>query len=187
MKKVPFNSIAPILKQFDLSDDAAEIVAPEMTVAEATALLGKAELSVDLVNFWAHALPMREGIWWAYLCSSKRQDTWTKQEREIAENVNVWLRSPSEPLRRRIEMAVEGLANDRAVRWLGLAVFWSGTGSIAPADSPAVMPAEMLYAKAVAGAVNIAAALPEWKEFRNYYNAAFQSALAIANGGNGQD
>ena len=187
MRKVPFQNIAPIVKQFELSEDAAALVTSDLAISEAIATLMKAELYIDLANFWAHALPMREGIWWAYLCTSKRQNTWTEQEREIAEDVNAWLRSPSESLRRGIASAVEGLANDRAIRWLGLAVFWSGTGSIAPADSPAVMPAEMLYAKAVAGAVNIAAALPEWKELKNYYDAAFQSALAIANGGNGQD
>lgn len=186
MKKVPFNNVAPILKQFELSPEALQLVTPDLSVTESIERLTKAELFVDLVNFWAHALPMREAIWWSYLSAAKRQNTWSQPEKVIAENVNAWLRAPSEPLRRQIESAVDSLPNESAVRWLGLAVFWSGTGSIAPMDSPAVMPAEMLYAKAVAGAVNIAAALPEWDGFKGYYSAIFQSALAIANGGNGQ-
>jgi hypothetical protein len=47
------------------------------------------------------------------------------------------------------------------------------------------MPADLLYAKAVAGAVNTAAALPEWFGYKAYYKKVFNSAIDIANGGSG--
>lgn len=187
MKKVPFQTSQTILKHFELSDEMQELVDGSATPQDVVELLKKHDANIDLANFWAHALPMRESIWWAHLALQRRSNVWSAKEQKVIENVGVWVRSPSEPLRRQLELMIEKLANDSAAKWLGMAVFWSGTGSIAPADNPVVMPAEFLYAKAVGGAVNTAAALPEWQSLKDFYQAVFAMAKNIADGGSGND
>ena len=61
-------------------------------------------------------------------------------------------------------------------------MFWNGSGSIVAPDLPQVMPDNLLYSKAVAGAVNHAAALPEWANSDAYYKYAVESAINIAKG-----
>lgn len=187
MKKVPFQTAQPILKHVELSEEVRDLVDANGTPQAVIERLKAQQANLDLANFWAHALPMREAIWWAYLALKRRSDVWNAKELAIIEQVAHWVRSPSEPLRRQLENAAEPLDNTSAVKWLGMAVFWSGTGSIAPADNPAVMPAEFLYAKAVGGAVNTAAALPEWQGLKDFYQAVFAIAQDIANGGSGND
>lgn len=187
MKKVPFQTCQVILKHFELSEEVQELVDANASPEEIVQLLTEQQANIDLANFWAHALPMRESIWWAHLALKRRSDVMSASELSIIEQVEHWVRSPSEPQRRQIESAIEGLDNNRAVKWLGMAVFWSGTGSIAPADNPVVMPAEFLYAKAVAGAVNTAAALPEWQGMKSFYQAVFGVAQNLADGGSGSD
>ncbi len=47
------------------------------------------------------------------------------------------------------------------------------------------MPDPFLYAKATAGAINHAAALPQWDKTKPYYQTAIAMALDIAAGGQG--
>ncbi|WCN08116.1 hypothetical protein GV055_03875 [Marinomonas mediterranea] len=185
MKKVPFQAVAPILKHFELSDDVVETVDPALSPEQLVTHLLKLEANIDLANFWAHALPMRESIWWACIGVSKRTDVLKPLEKQVLDASLAWVKSPTEPLRRQIEVLIEKLPNESASKWLGMAVFWSGSGSIAPIDNPIVMPAEFLYAKAVGGAVNTAAALPEWDGYKMFYKDVFRSAMDLANGGTG--
>lgn len=187
MKKVPFQTAQPILKHVELSEEVRDLVDANSAPQTVIELLTAQQAHIDLANFWAHALPMREAIWWAYLAVKRRSDVWSSAELTIIGQVGHWVRSPSEPLRRQIEQAVADLDNACAVKWLGMAVFWSGTGSIAPADNPVVMPAEFLYAKAVSGAINTGAAIPEWQGLKDFYQAVFAIAQDIANGGSGND
>lgn len=185
MKKVPFQKAMPVLKHFELSDEVSELVDPNASLEEVIELLQKVDANIDLANFWAHALPMRESIWWACIAVSKRTDVLKPLEKQTLEASLAWVKSPTEPLRRQIEIQIEKLPNESAAKWLGMAVFWSGAGSIAPIENPIVMPAEFLYAKAVGGAINTAAALPEWDGYKQFYKDVFRSALDLANGGTG--
>ena len=96
-----------------------------------------------------------------------------------------WVRSPSEELRRKAEHLSHRLELNCGPSWLAQAVFWNGSGSIVAPDIPPVMPDPFLYAKATAGAINHAAALPQWDKTKPYYQTAIAMALDIAAGGQG--
>jgi hypothetical protein len=66
-----------------------------------------------------------------------------------------------------------------------MAAFWS-EGSIAPEDAPAVPPANNLTAKAVAGAVMLAAVQAQPEKANDKYLFFIEQAIDIANGGNGR-
>ncbi|GAL33768.1 twin-arginine translocation pathway signal [Vibrio maritimus] len=153
---------------------------------EVIRVLQKADLNIDLATFIAHALPMRESIWWATLATGIRKADLSQIENKVIEDSANWVKQPNEALRRDIEKSIQPLANESSAKWVGQAVFWSGHGSIAPVENPVVMPADFLHAKAVAGAVNTAAALPEWSGYIGYYKQVINMALDIADGGSGK-
>ncbi|WP_194436108.1 DUF6931 family protein [Vibrio fluminensis] len=185
MKKIPYQNSQKILSRFELSDDAKPLIETNSSPAAVIATLEKRALYIDLANFFAHALPMRESIWWAtQSVGLRKQDLSSLENQVISESAN-WVKQPNEAMRRTLEIKIEPLPNESCAKWVGRAVFWSGHGSIAPIDNPVVMPADHLYAKAVGGAVNTAAALPEWSGYKAYYKRVFEMAIDIANGGSG--
>jgi hypothetical protein len=129
---------------------------------------------------------MRESIWWATLATSLRKADLSQAENKVITDSANWVKQPNEALRRDIEKSIQPLENESSAKWVGQAVFWSGQGSIAPIENPVVMPADFLHAKAVAGAVNTAAALPEWSGYKGYYKQVINMALDIADGGSGK-
>lgn len=185
MKKIPYQDSAKLLSYFDLSDEAEQVIDSKDSPIAVIEALKKAELNIDLASFFAHALPMREAIWWATQATSLRGKDFSEQENQIIVKSANWVKQPNEAVRRQLEQLIKPLPNQSAAKWVGQAVFWSGQGSIAPVDNPVVMPADFLHAKAVAGAVNTAAALPEWSGSKTYYKQVFDMALDLAHGGSG--
>ncbi|WP_252023025.1 hypothetical protein [Vibrio sp. SCSIO 43136] len=185
MKKIPFTHAHMVLKRMDLEPKELEKIDIEISPQALVEQWFNEKSYILLAQFYAHALPMREGLWWGKLALDVRKSVWTDKENALLGACEHWVRDPNEGLRRQIEAQLDKLENDRAVRWLGQAVFWSGVGSIAPIDNPVVMPDESLYCKALAGAVNTAAAIPEWDKFDSYYRSIFAIAKDIADGGSG--
>lgn len=185
MKKIPYDNCKNIFTYFELSDEAKELVNETLAPADVIHILKQANLNIDLTTFIAHALPMRESIWWATLATGLRHEDLSQAENKVISDSASWVKQPNESLRRIIEKSIEPLANESSAKWVGQAVFWSGQGSIAPIENPVVMPADFLHAKAVAGAINTAAALPEWSGYKGYYKHVFRMALDIAEGGSG--
>lgn len=110
------------------------------------------------MRFLAHALPRRTAIWWGCLC------LWQVARPEPAEAMRAalavavrWVQEPSEDNRRAADAPARAAGLGTAARCLAKAVFWSG-GSLAPPHFPPVVPKPFLTAKAVAGAVLLAAA-----------------------------
>lgn len=184
-KKIPFQNCHVIFHYLDLSEETLALVNPENTPQDVIETLFDAGEFIDLTHFYCHALPMREVIWWTCNALELRNGDWSAAEQRTLQECKHWVKEPQEGLRRRIELQLGKMKNDSAVRWLAQAVVWNGGGSIAPIDFPVVMPAEYLYAKAAAGAVNTAAVLPEWKGYQKFYQSAFSMALDLAKGGPG--
>ena len=67
-----------------------------------------------------------------------------------------WSKEPTEEHRRNAERAAEQTKYKDPSGWIALAAFWSG-GSLAPPDQPEVAPAAHLTAKAITGALMLAA------------------------------
>lgn len=78
----------------------------------------------------------------ATLATGLRHDDLTQAENSVVAASANWVKQPNEAMRREIEKSIVPLANESAAKWVGQAVFWSGQGSIAPAENPVVMPAD---------------------------------------------
>lgn len=186
-KKIPYKSGLQILNRFKATDEAVELINEDMSVSETIDALKASDLNFDLVQLLAHGLPVRESIWWASLCLDIRQNEWSPIQKQCIDTARQWVKSPSEELRRKSELFANRLEQNCGPSWLAQAVFWNGSGSIVAADLPAVLPDPNLYAKAVSGSVNHAAALPQWEGTEKYYQQSFAMAVDIATGGNGKE
>ncbi|MDC5707759.1 hypothetical protein OPW41_17770 [Vibrio europaeus] len=184
-KKIPYQTCGQILPRYTASDEAKELLDEELSVEQTIQLLQQNQLNNDLVQFLAHALPVREAIWWASLCIQLRIDVWNSTQTQCIQTAQQWVQAPAEDLRRKAELLSNRLELNCGPSWLAQAIFWNGSGSIVAPDLPAVLPDPFLYAKAVAGSINHAAALPNWKGSEEYYTQSLSYALDIANGGNG--
>ena len=186
-KKIPYKTGMQLLRRFKASDEAEELILDDMPVHDSIEALQQSDLSFDLIQLLAHGLPVRESIWWGALCLDMRQDRWNTMQKQCIETAKEWVKSPSEELRRKAELFANRLDLNCGPSWLAQAVFWNGSGSIVAADLPMVLPDPDLYAKAVSGAINHSAALPEWDGTKRYYQSAYDMALDIASGGNGKE
>lgn len=186
-KKIPYKSGEQVIKRFKAGDDAVALVNEDMDVAQAITALQENDLHLDLTNFIAHGLPVRESIWWAAICLEQRMDIWNPHQKQCIEIAKDWVRSPSEELRRKAELFANRLNTSCGPSWLAQAVFWNGSGSIVAPEMPMVKPDADLYAKAVGGAINHSSAIPDWDGREEFYKNAFDYAINIANGGNGKE
>ncbi len=148
---------AAIASAAEMSEDASALARPELRPREFVALLVEKELFEDAVRFLAHALPKREAVWWAWVCA--RRSAGEHAPPKIAAALQAaerWIAQPNEDNRRAAMAAGQSAEFGTAAGCAALAAFLSG-GSMAPPNAPAVPPGEYLTAKAVAGAVIVAA------------------------------
>ena len=186
LNKVLIPKAALICQDIDLDKTAREYLLADPEPVTFLETLIKQQQYPDAVRFLARALPKREAVWWA--CLSARSvmgappDPSYLQALEAAE---AWVYKPTEPHRRQASAAAQQAAFEHAAAWAAMAAFWS-EGSIAPEDAPAVPPADNLTAKAVAGAVMLAAVQAQPEKANDKYLFFIEQAIDIANGGNGR-
>jgi hypothetical protein len=133
----------------------------------------------DAIDFMAHALPVREGIWWGCLCMQHALgDNLSPPDRAAATAAVKWLMQPTEKNRAAATapaMAAEPLSPAGA---LAMAVSLTG-GSIHPPELPFKPPPPFAPQVAVARAVKIASIKgepPIAKTQRSYIELAIQVA-----------
>lgn len=184
-KKIPLEQSLTILQRYEVGEECLALIDGSMPPNEVVSQLQSAKLDNDLVQFLCHALPVREVIWWACLALELRQQDWTPQQTNAIVCAKNWVKEPDEANRRQAEHFVKNIGHDCAPGWLAQAVFWNGSGSITDVGEPVVMPPENLYAKAAAGAINMASIMPEWDNSEAYYQKVIEMGLDLANGGSG--
>ena len=91
-----------------------------------------------------------------------------------------WIAQPSDPNRREAMAAAEKAGFDSAAGCAGLGAFFSG-GSLAPPELPPVPPGEYQAAKAVAGAVIIAAVSAEPAQAPEKFKKSIAQGLDVTN------
>jgi len=168
-----------------LSEAAKPHLAEKMPpLAFLDALVANA-LFADAVQFLARALPKREAVWWSCQCTRDLGSDDKKPELTAGlQAAEAWVYRPTEENRRKTETAANAIKVSHPARWTAMAAFWSG-GSLAPPGGPEAKPAEDFTAKAVAGAVMMAAGLdPAQSEARN--RRFLECGRDIANGGTGR-
>lgn len=180
MKKIPFETCADILSRFELSEAGAAVALPEMTPADAVSALSTPETIFDLINFFAHALPPREGLCWALTLLADAPKT-SPDAVSARNTVRVWIDEPTERTRRRCGDLADAIGTEDPFGWLCNAVFWNGSGSIVTPDLPVVLPQPYLHAKALLGAVGLLAPLDD-DERAAFVQRVREAGLAVAGG-----
>lgn len=144
------------------------------------------KLYPDAVRFLAHALPKREATWWACLCARNGlNDKTPAPEIKAIELAEAWVYKPTQDNRKLTLPAAEATAYKTAASWAALSAFWSGD-DISPVSQAVIPPDEKLYAKAVVGAVLLAATQGEASKINDNYRLFLQQGINIASGGDGR-
>jgi hypothetical protein len=136
-----------------LSGRACELLAQGMAPRPFLLGLRSEGLLEDALRLAAHWLAKRDAVRWACLCV-RMAGTPTPREEAHLLAAERWVADPTEENRR--TAGPNGDALDGAASVVALAAFLSG-GSLAPAGAPVVPPGEDMTARAVIGAVQLAA------------------------------
>ncbi len=183
--KIKAATAEEICAEFPLSDAARPHLKPAMApIPFLDALIANA-VHGDAVQFLARALPKREAVWWACVCTRELLPVEGKPALTAGiEAAEAWVYRPTEDNRRKAEKAAEAIGASHPARWSAMAAFWSD-GSLAPPGAPEVKPAKDFTAKAVAGAVLMAAGLDASKA-QARHKLFLDYGRDIANGGTGR-
>jgi hypothetical protein len=178
--------LATVVDRAVLSPEALEPLRGCVEIGEVLARLEAAGLTAEAVRVMAHALPKREGVWWACMCAANTAPPDLKEPdrmaRELAEQ---WVRQQKDEQRRAAMKHAEAGGFQSPESWAGVAAFWSGD-SMAPENLPAVPPPPNATGAAVAGAVSLSAARGDVKRRLGRLKRFLESGRNIAAGGPGR-
>jgi hypothetical protein len=166
-----------------------EAEAPLGDCAEIGSVLDRLEAAgfqPEAVRVLAHALPKREGVWWACMCatSTAPQDL-SESDRLAEETAELWVRRQTDDLRRAAMAHAEVGGFMTAEAWTGIAAFWSGD-SIAPPDERPIPPLPEQTGTAVAAAVMLASVRGDGAQYAARLKRFLDSGRDIASGGVGR-
>jgi hypothetical protein len=143
--KIRARTAAEVCVNFHLDSNAKKLLRDGINPEEfVTALIDKRNL-VAAIDFLAHALPPREGIWWASLCTEHALgENWTARDKAAATAAVMWVMQPAEENR------------DAARAPAAACDPMSPAGSAALAVSQTASEPPFAWAKAIARAVVLA-------------------------------
>jgi hypothetical protein len=186
LKKISAARARDICNHFDLSAEAKGLLGDAMPPAQFLDLLVEKGHLMDAIRLLAFALPKREAVWWACLCA--REMLAPDAAPDLADAIKAaeaWVYKPTEENRRAAMEKAERAGFDKPASWAAVGAFWSG-GSMAPPNAPEVPPAETLTAKAVSGAILLAAVQREPERAGERHRLFLEDGIDIAMGGTGK-
>lgn len=182
LAKVTAKTAAEVCKHFPLGEDAKKLLRDGLTPAAFLDALIEKHQFPDAVRFLAHALPKREAVWWACLCTRAVAGSSAPPKISAAlQTAEKWVVDPSEENRRAAMPAAEAAEFKTPAGCAAVAAFWSG-GSLGPPNVPVVPPGEYLTAHGVAGAVMLAAVQPEPEQAAEKYRKFLAQGIEVAKG-----
>ncbi|WBA83891.1 hypothetical protein [Endozoicomonas sp. GU-1] len=184
LKKIPQPLATDILQRYEQDRALQKWVDPSLTPVAFINRLAGETMHQELVIFLSHSLLALECIWWGYLCIEKAGIPLSETEQKALDVVRRWLQEPIEIHRRLAEITAQQAGLDNACGWLAQGVFWSG-GSLTPVNGPQSPAPSWLYAHAVAGAICLAAVLPDGRQGNKRYRQFIAMGIDIADGGKG--
>jgi hypothetical protein len=184
LAKVTARTAAEVCQQLPLGDEAKALLRDGLTPAQYLAALMGAQLHLDAIRFLARALPKREAVWWACVCTrGALGDSPPPASAAALRAAERWVADPSEDNRRAAMAAAEPIGLGDPAGCAAVASFWSG-GSLAPPALPVVPPGEHLTAHAAAGAVMLAAVRTEPAKAAEKHRRFLALGIEVANGTN---
>jgi hypothetical protein len=175
---------AEVAKLFPLSEEGKKLLEEKMTVQAFLQALVKKQLDLDAVRLLGHALPKREAVWWACLCT--RAVVGASPPVPAAEALRVaekWVQEPVEDNRRPAMAAAEAAEFGTPAGCAALATYWSG-GSLAPPDAPVIPPDEHLTGHGAGCAVLLAAVYQDAGKAPERYAQFLKEGIKVAEGAN---
>lgn len=182
LRKIPFDTAEPVLERFNPSQEASETIDVNDPPDAVLAALYKGNHMVDMVNFFAHGLPPREGVCWAIAVTRALRKAPDVAEADLLALCAKWVKDPQEGTRILVMQEGERRSSEDPLCWLCNAVAWNGSGSMGVADGPVVLPPAGLHAKALLGAVALLAGDTE-EGFLAVHENAYHWGLTVAQGG----
>ena len=175
------SQISSIAEVAEVGDEALALMKPAMHPLDYVSQLMDKKLYPDAVRFMAHALPKREGVWWAWMCARRTAGEAPPPKIKAALGATEkWIAKPTDENRRAAMDAAEEADFGTAAGCAGLGAFFSGD-SLAPPGAPPVPPGEYLAAKAVSGAVIFAAMGGEPQEAPEKFRTFVSQAVDVGN------
>ena len=178
---VAARTMAEFVDLAGLGDDAKGALQPSHGPKEYMQALVARSLHADAVRFLAHALPKREGIWWAWVCARRAcGDPPAPAAKTALDATERWITQPTDENRRAAMRAAEAAGVATPAGCTALAAFLSG-GSLGPENTPPVPPGELLSAKAITGAVVSSAVSGDPTKAPERFQAFIAQGLDVVN------
>jgi hypothetical protein len=185
IKQVSAQAICPQL-ELDGAEAAGLLLTSEMSPAVYLQQLIDSKLYPDAVRFLAMALPKREATWWACLTARHTLgESSPVSDLAAIESAEAWVYKPSKDMCQATLPAAEATGYKSAAGWAAIAAFWSGD-NLSPVAGTVVPPADGLTAKAVSGAIMLAATSGKPEEVSSTYRLFLKQGIDIACGGTGK-
>lgn len=165
----------------EMDEDANGLLRPEMQPLAFVQLLVEKRLFPDAIRFLAHALPKRECVWWGWVCAKRAAgENPPPKIKHALEAAERWIAQPGEENRRAAKDAADIAGVGTPAGCAALGAFFSG-GSLAPPEAPVVPPGEFLTAKAISGAVILAAVSDEPEKAPERFQAFIAQGVDVTN------
>jgi hypothetical protein len=180
--KIKTSRAAEVCKNFELKAEAKPLLDDGMAPLEFVQVLAKRKQGIAAVQFLAHALPAREAVWWGCLCVRHVSDGELPPAEAAACKAAVeWVLQPTEENRKAAQAPGEKAGIGTPAGGLAMAATWTG-GSLAPPNVPVVPPGPFVPAKAVAGAILLAAAKAEPVKIADTRRLFVELGVGVAEG-----
>jgi hypothetical protein len=178
--------IAVVIDRATLSPEAMAPLQGCTDVADALDRLEAGGFTAEAVRVLAHALPKREGVWWACMCAANTAPADLPEPDRLArETAELWVRQQKDEQRRGAMTHAEEAGFRSPEAWAGVAAFWSGD-SISPVGNPAVPAPPQAVGGAVSGAVALSAVRGDLTRHQARLKRFLESGRNIAAGGPGR-
>ena len=180
--KIAAATAAEVCANFDLQDEAKPLLRDGMNPQDFVSALVENKKYLDAIDFVAHALPVREGIWWGCLCMQHALgDDLPPPDRAAATAAVLWVMQPTEETRAAAKGPAEAAGPASAAGALAMAANLT-SGSIAPPNVPPVPPAPFASAQAIARAVKLASIKCEPVQIPKAQRSYVELAIQVAEG-----
>lgn len=154
--KIEAATAAEICGRFPLTREARALVQDRMGPLPFIDALMADKQYIAGIDFLAHALPPREGVWWGCLCFQHAcGNEMAAPDRAAATAAVQWVLRPDDSTRGAAKVQAEAAGPASVAGILAMAAYQTGPGLTAPGKPPIKAP-PFAAAKAVANAVKLA-------------------------------